>query len=221
MAGEAPPRIRVYLVDDHAVVREGVAWTLADEPDMELVGQAGNGADALKETLALRPEVVIVDLGMPDRDGIDLLESLRAQLPATKLLVLTCHEDESRVVDALHAGAHGYLVKTSTLAEIVHGIRGVTRGSAPISAHLAHAAVGATRPSAREPGDGALESLTARERQVFRLLAEGATTRVTAARLTISPKTVETHRVRIYAKLGCKNAIELTRIAVRAGMIDA
>ena len=213
-------KIQIYLIDDHPVVREGFARALADEPDMRVVGQAGTAAEALKETQQVKPDVVLVDLNIPDRDGIELIGALRAQLPNAKLLVLSCYDDEFRVAEALRAGAQGYLVKTSRLEEVVDGIRRIANGGAPLSPRIAGAVVRAMRKPAGE-GSGGLDSLTPRERQVLRLLAAGVSTRETAARLTISPKTVETHRVRIYAKLGCKSAVELTRIAVRTGLIEA
>src|SRR5277367_5430698 len=220
MAESSLNRIKIYLIDDHPIVREGFARAIADEADMEVVGQAGTAAEALKETIALKPDVVLVDLNIPDRDGIELLGALRAQLPAAKLLVLSGYDDEFRVAEALRAGAQGYLVKTSRLDEVVDGIRRISSGGAPLSPRIAGAVVRAMRKPAGE-GTGGLDALTPRERQVLRLLAAGVSTRETAARLTISPKTVETHRVRIYAKLGCKSAVELTRIAVRTGLIEA
>jgi two-component system, NarL family, nitrate/nitrite response regulator NarL len=213
-------KLQIYLIDDHPVVREGFARALTDEPDMLVVGQAGTAADALRETSTSKPDVVLVDLNIPDRDGIELIGALRAQLPNAKLLVLSCYDDEFRVAEALRAGAQGYLVKTSRLEEVVDGIRRIANGGAPLSPRIAGAVVRAMRKPAGE-GTGGLDALTPRERQVLRLLAAGVSTRETAARLTISPKTVETHRVRIYAKLGCKSAVELTRIAVRTGLIEA
>jgi DNA-binding NarL/FixJ family response regulator len=220
MPDSSANKLRIYLIDDHPVVREGFALALAAEPDMTVVGQAGTAADALRETAICKPDVVLVDLNIPDRDGIELLGALRVQLPHAKLLVLSGYDDEFRVAEALRAGAQGYLVKTSRLEEVVDGIRRISSGGAPLSPRIAGAVVRAMRKPAGE-GAGGLDALTPRERQVLRLLAAGVSTRETAARLTISPKTVETHRVRIYAKLGCKSAVELTRIAVRTGLIEA
>ena len=214
-------RIKIVLIDDHPIVRDGFARAIADEPDMEIVGQAGTAAEALRETLSTKPDVVLVDLNIPDRDGIELLGALRAQLPTAKLLVLSGYDDEFRVAEALRAGAQGYLVKTSRIDEVIEGIRRIFNGGAPLSARIAGAVVKAMRKPTGGEGSSGLEALTPRERQVLRLLAAGTSTRETAARLTISPKTVETHRVRIYAKLGCKSAVELTRIAVRTGLIEA
>jgi DNA-binding NarL/FixJ family response regulator len=209
----------VYLIDDHPIVREAFASAFAAEPDLSLVGQAGTATEALRETLIAKPDVVLVDLNMPDRDGLELLLALRAQLPTAKLLVLSGYDDDYRVAEALRAGAQGYLVKTSPLGEVLDGIRSVAAGGAPLSARIAGAVVKAMRKPTT--GSSGMDALTTRESQVMRMLATGVSTRETAARLTISPKTVETHRVRIYTKLGCKSAIELTRIAMRAGLIDA
>jgi DNA-binding NarL/FixJ family response regulator len=221
MLDTSPTKIKIYLIDDHPIVREGFARAIADEHDMEVMGQAGTAAEALTETLARKPDVILVDLNIPDRDGIELLGALRAQLPSSKLLVLSGYDDEFRVAEALRAGAQGYLVKTAHIDEVIDGIRRIAVGGAPLSARIAGAVVRAMRKPTGPEGGGGLESLTPRERQVLRLLAAGVSTRDTAARLTISPKTVETHRVRIYAKLGCKSAVELTRIAVRTGLIEA
>ena len=221
MAEGSLDRINIYLIDDHPIVREGFARAIADEHDMEVIGQAGTAAEALTDMLTLHPDVVLVDLNIPDRDGIELLGALRAQVPSAKLLVLSGYDDEFRVAEALRAGAQGYLVKTSRLEEVIDGIRRIVTGGAPLSARIAGAVVRAMRKPVGAEGTGGLEALTPRERQVLRLLAAGVSTRDTAARLTISPKTVETHRVRIYAKLGCKSAVELTRIAVRTGLIEA
>lgn len=213
-------QLRVFLIDDHPVVREGFAMAFSAEPDLLVVGQAGTAADALRDVAGTRPDVVLVDLNIPDRDGIEMLSALRTLVPHSKLLVLSGYDDEFRVAEALRAGAQGYLVKTARLEEVIEGIRRIAMGGAPLSPRIAGAVVRAMRKPA---GDGScgLDALTPRERQVLRLLAAGVSTRDTAARLTISPKTVETHRVRIYAKLGCKSAVELTRIAVRTGLIEA
>ncbi len=216
----APPH-KVFLIDDHPIVREGFARAIADQADMCVVGQAGLASEALTLASVLQPDVMLVDLDIPDRDGIELLSALRVQLPHAKLLVLSGHDDEFRVSEALRAGARGYLVKTSRIEEVLEGIRRVVVGGAPLSPRIAGAVVRGIRKPSILDANGGLETLTLRERQVLRLLATGISTREAATRLTISPKTVETHRVRIYAKLGCKSAVELTRIAVRTGLIEA
>ena len=218
---ESPSRkIRVYLIDDHPIVREGFARALADAADIVVAGQADTAAEALKEAIFTSPDVILVDLNMPDRDGIELIGALHARMPEVKLLVLSAYDDEFRVAEALRAGAHGYLVKTSKMEEVIDGIRRSYAGGAALSPRIAGAVVRAMRKPTGQ-GSGALDALTTRERQVLRLLAMGVSTREAAARLTISPKTVETHRVRIYEKLGAKGVVDLTRIAVRSGLVDA
>lgn len=212
--------IRVFLIDDHPVLRESLARALNAESGMVVVGQAGTAGEALHDIPLTKPDVVVVDLNIPDRDGIELLMVLHAQHSNLKLLVLSGYDDEYRVAEALRAGAQGYLVKTAEIAEVVDGIRRIERGEAPLSKRIAGAVVRAMRKPIQE-GLGGLDALTPREKQVLRLLATGRSTREAAAQLTISPKTVETHRVRIYQKLGCKSAVELTRIAVRTGLIEA
>jgi DNA-binding NarL/FixJ family response regulator len=212
--------IRVFLIDDHPIVRESFARALADENDLVVVGQADTAADALKHAPLAKPHVVLVDLAMPDRDGMELLAALRVCIPTAKLLVLSAYDDEYRVAEALRAGAHGYLVKTEKMSEIIDGVRRSASGGSALSPNIAGAVVRAMRKPGAEGASG-MDALTPRERQVVRLLAAGVSTRDTASRLTISPKTIETHRVRIYSKLGCKSAVELTRIAVRSGMIEA
>jgi len=196
-----------------------MARALSAEPEMLVVGGVGTASEALYEIARLRPDVVLVDLNIPDRDGIELLSALHTLYPIARLLVLSGYDDEYRVAEALRAGAQGYLVKTAEVAEVIDGIRAVMRGEAPLSQRIASAVVRAMRKPIPE-GLGGLDALTPRERQVLRLLATGQSTREAAAQLTISPKTVETHRVRIYQKLGCRSAVELTRIAVRSGLIE-
>ncbi|HEY4121124.1 MAG TPA: response regulator transcription factor, partial [Byssovorax sp.] len=145
MADSGGQKIKVYVIDDHPIVRDGFSRAIADEPDMQVVGRAGTAGEALKETAIMKPDVVLVDLNIPDRDGIELLGALRAQLANSKLLVLSGYDDEFRVAEALRAGAQGYLVKTAKLDEVIDGIRRVASGGAPLSAKVAGAVVRAMR----------------------------------------------------------------------------
>jgi DNA-binding NarL/FixJ family response regulator len=220
MVGDPRERIRLYLIDDHPVVRECLARAVSAEDDLEVVGEAATAMDGLAGAVAARPNVVVVDMHLPDRDGPDLIAALRAALPAARLLVVSGYDDEYRVAEALRAGAHGYLLKTSTVDELVKGIRDVAGGGAPLTPKLAEGVLRSMRKPGRA-GSGTIEALTAREIQVLRLFATGLPTRDVARSLGISPKTVETHRVRIYEKLGCKGIVDLTRIAVRTGLVEA
>jgi DNA-binding NarL/FixJ family response regulator len=164
--------------------------------------------------------VILVDLNIPDRDGVELLETLHVQLPCAKLLVLSAYQDAHRVQEALQAGADGYLVKTTPLDQTLAAIRSIAGGGSPFSSSITRFVVDIMRRGAQPGDDIGLGGLSKRELQVFRLLAEGLKTRETAARLTISHKTVETHRIRIYKKLQVNTPAELTRIAVRAGLLE-
>ena len=216
----ARSNLHIYLIDDHPVVREGFARAIADQPDLTVVGQASTAGEGLAQVQELRPDVVLVDLNLPDRDGPELITALREAIPDAKLVVVSGYDDEYRVVEALRAGAHGYLLKTSTLNELVEGIRTAASGGTPLSPRLTDAVLRAMRKPGKQNA-GTIEALTAREVQVLRLFATGLSTREVAASLGISPKTVETHRIRIYEKLGCKSVVDLTRIAVRTGLVEA
>ena len=213
-------KLRVFLVDDHPVVRDGLSRVIADEPDLEVVGAAGTAAEALASVAEAAPDVVLVDLHLPDRDGPDLIAALCVLLPGAKLVVVSSYDDEYRVAEALRAGAHGYLLKTSPVREIVGGVRIAAAGGTPLSPSLSGALLRAMRRTGKN-GLGALDTLTPRELQVLRLFASGLSTSGVASSLGISPKTVETHRIRIYEKLGCRSMVDLTRFAVRSGLIEA
>jgi two-component system nitrate/nitrite response regulator NarL len=212
-------KLRVFVIDDHPIVREGFLKAFADARDLELAGQAGTAADALAQCATSRPDVVLVDLNLPDRDGSEVIVALRAGVPGAKVVVVSAYSDEYRVAEALRAGAHGYLLKTSPTPELVEGIRTAAAGGTPLSPSLADAVLRAMRKPGKQ-GTGTIDSLSAREVQVLRLFATGLSTREVASSLGISPKTVETHRIRIYEKLGCKSVVDLTRIAVRTGLVE-
>lgn len=220
MNGPCEEKLRIFLIDDHPVVREGLARSLADQPEFEIVGQASTAAEALAAIAAARPAVVLVDLNLPDRDGPDLISALRDALPAAKLVVVSGYDDDYRVAEALRAGAHGYLLKTSSVEDLVAGVHTARNGGTPLTPSLADAVMRAVRRPGKSRA-GTIEALTSREIQVLRLFATGLSTREVASSLGISPKTVETHRIRIYEKLGCKSVVDLTRIAVRTGLVQA
>jgi two-component system nitrate/nitrite response regulator NarL len=216
--GTAP--IRVYLIDDHPVVIDGFAVAVAGEPDIVLVGSAASAAEGLAGAGVACPDVLLVDLALPDIGGPQLVASLRAALPAARLVVLSGYDDEFRVAEALRAGAQGYLLKSSPIRELMAGIRTAFSGGTPLSPSLADAVLRAMRRTGKG-SSGTIEALTGRELQVLEGFATGLSTREVAVRLGISPKTVETHRVRIYEKLGARSVVALTRIAVRTGLVRA
>lgn len=212
-------KLGVFVVDDHPIVREGFLKAFDDTPDLTLTGHAGTAAEALSRCPEVRPDIIVIELALPDRDGAEVIAALRGAVPGAKVIVVSGYDDEYRVAEALRAGAHGYLLKTSPTSDLVAGIRTAAAGGSPLSPTLSDAVLRAMRKPGKQ-GTGTIDALTGREVQVLRLFATGLSTRDVAASLGISPKTVETHRIRIYDKLGCKSVVDLTRIAVRTGLVE-
>ena len=212
MKTDAPmaTRIRVLIADDHAVVREGIRHVLSAEEGFEIVGEAGNGADAVRMAAELRPDVVVLDLSMPEQSGLDAAPTLSAS--GARVLVLSIHDHEEYVLQSVRAGAHGYLRKDSSPAELRHAVRTVHEGGSVFSAPVARTLSSALRNERR----GA--ELTPRERDVLVAIASGLTNKEIAARFGISVRTVESHRDALMKKLGVKGAAALTRFAIEAGM---
>jgi two-component system, NarL family, response regulator NreC len=214
----ATRRIRVLLAEDHTIVRQGLRALLQDAPDLEVVGEAADGRAAVAEAVRLAPDLVIMDLSMPNLNGVEATRQICAQVPAARVLVLSMHAGEEYVRPAIRAGAHGYLVKGSGLADLLAAARAVARGQAFFSPAAAAVLLQEARaPTAGEPG----AELSGREREVLQLLAEGHSSREIGAILFISPKTVEGHRARIMAKLGIHDVPGLVRYAVRTGLVSA
>ena len=211
-------RIRVLLADDHTLVRKGLRSLLDAEADLEVVGEAGDGREAVDKARRLRPDVVLMDITMPGLNGLEATRQIRHSLPAAKVLVLTVHANAEYVFQILRAGAAGYLVKQAAVAELIAAIQAVSRGETYLSAAISPKAVEAYRRQA-EAMDVEPPRLTDREREVLQLIAEGRTNREIAARLNVSVKTVEAHRAHVMDKLGLRSTAELTRYALRQGII--
>jgi DNA-binding NarL/FixJ family response regulator len=207
---EQPSRIRVFTVDDHPLLREGIGAIIEHQPDMELVGQAATGAEAVQGFRALRPDVTLMDLRLPDMSGIDAMIAIRAEFPDARLIVLTTVDGDVEIQRALEAGARGFLLKNMPPKEMVDVIRHVHAGKkripAEVAAHLAE-----------HLSD---ESLTQRERDVLRHLAGGNRNRDIGERLFISEETVKVHVKHIMEKLGAKDRTQAVAIAVRRGIIQ-
>lgn len=207
-------QIRVVLVDDHTIVREGIRALLDDCEGIEVVGQASDGHEALTTIEACSPDVVLMDLSMPRLNGIDATERLLKAFPDTHVVILSMHAGHEYVRPAIRAGARGYLIKGAGLADLELAVRSVAQGKAFVSPDAAAALM--------NDGDGLRGAeLSTREREVLQLVAEGHSSRRVSELLNISVKTVEGHRQRIMAKLGATNAVTLVRCAIRLGLVDS
>ncbi|MGZ4341368.1 MAG: response regulator [Solirubrobacteraceae bacterium] len=211
--------IRVLLVDDHAVVREGLRNFLALQDGLEIVGEAGDGAEAIEQARALEPDVILMDLVMPGLDGIGAMRQLRVRSPASRVIVLTSFLDDERVLPAIQAGAAGYLLKNVAPAELARAIRAAHAGEAIIdptaAARLVHAIADDARPRIEEP-----ERLTRRERDVLELIARGQSNKRIALELGISEKTVKTHVGHLLAKLGVSDRTQAALMAIEEGLVS-
>jgi DNA-binding NarL/FixJ family response regulator len=212
--------IRVLVCDDHMMVRQGVRMVLQAQPDIELVGEAGRGEEACALAEQLRPDVVIMDLSLPDISGIEATRRIKAALPDTRVIALTMHEEEPYVLEVLKAGADGYIVKRSAAADLFNAIRAVTQGQAVLDPLVTRAVVAGyvSRPHFPQTRDQI--PLTPREREILILVAEGYTNAEIARKLYISEKTVQTHRSNILDKLGIHDRTEVVRYAIRHGLIE-
>lgn len=213
-------KIRVLVVDDHTVVRDGICALLALAPDIEVVGEAGDGRKALEKVQELLPDVVLMDVAMPSMGGLETTRRIRKDFPNVKVLVLTQYADKEYVFPAIEAGANGFISKTSASSEIATGIRSVHRGDSFLSPSIAKLLVENYQliSGSREKTDP-YDQLTDREREVLKLLAEGHTAQEIAAILQISPKTVDGYKTSLMDKLGIHNRIDLVKYALRKGII--
>ena len=211
--------IRILIADDHTLVRESLVGLLQSEGDVQVVAQAADGIETLEKAVAVRPDVVVADLSMPHLGGIEVVRRLRDALPETRVLVLTMHQEDEYVLQAVRAGASGYLVKDSAAAELLVAVRNLHAGRGHFGPQAAHALAQQLQHPERTHDDP-YGRLTAREREVFHLIAEGHTTKEIARKLDISAKTAENHRARVLDKVGVRNTAELVRYALRKGLLD-
>lgn len=211
--------IQIILADDHAIVRDGLARSMQQEEDMAVIGQAANGHDAVKLALAERPDIVVMDVSMPDLNGIEATRVIVSQCPEVKVLVLSMHARKSFIVEMFRAGAKGYLLKDCEFDELAHAIRIVVGGKAYLSPAITDVVIESyyTQQS-NGMAFSVFSVLTPREREVLQLLAEGNSTKQIGQRLFISPKTVEVHRLKIMDKLNLNNVAQLTKYAIQEGL---
>lgn len=208
--------LRIVLIDDHTVLRTGLRLMLETHPELEIVGEASDGAEGILEVRRLKPDLVILDLSMPGLGGMELLRQVMAEQPWVRVLVLTMHDDVEFVRNALAAGAMGYVLKRAADTELVHAIRLVARGETYVYPSLAARLF---REAHREPR-AQQGRLSQREVEVLQLIALGYTYQEIAERLALSVKTVETHKARVCDKLGLKTRAELVRYAINNGLVQ-
>jgi two-component system response regulator NreC len=209
-------KIRILLADDHAVVRQGFKMILAAQPDMEIVGEAGNGREALDLAGQLQPDIVVMDVAMPELNGIEATRRLTDLAPRARVLALSMHKDSVYVREILRAGARGYLLKDSISSDLLAAVRAVARGEGYLSPGVSDAVLNDYRRHVTDP----IDLLTSREREVLQMIAEGKTNKEIAVVLNLSVYTVDAHRGRIMEKLNLHSATDLVRFAVRCGLID-
>lgn len=209
-------RTRILLADDHRMVRQGFKLILQAQEDMDVVGETGNGREALEMAKALRPDVVVMDVTMPELNGIEATRRIREAEPLVRVLGLSVHRDAVYVREMVRAGAEGYILKESADSELIAAVRAVARGDSYLSPEVAGAVLKDYRKHATNP----LDLLSTREREVLQQLAEGHTNKEIAALLNLSVYTVDGHRTRIMEKLGLHSVGELVRFAVRNGLVE-
>lgn len=209
--------IRVLLVDDHPVVREGIRGMLSSEPDLDIVGEAGSGPEAVARVAALEPDVVLMDLRMPGGDGAEATERIRADHPGVHVLVLTTYDTDTDILRAVEAGATGYLLKDTPRADLADAVRSAARGETVLSGRLAGKLL--SRVRRREPAPEKPATLSPREVEVLRLAAEGRTNAAIGRALHISATTVKTHLMRAYEKLGVGDRTAAVSQALRRGLL--
>ena len=215
------PRLRLLLADDHTIVRHGLRKIVEEKPEWQVVAQASNGRDAVKQALSIQPDVAILDIGMPLLNGIDATAQIVRRAPEVKVLILSMYSQEAYVSRALHAGATGYLLKDSAGKDLIKAIATVATGKSYFSPAIAKLMLDDyVRRVASTNIVDKYDSLSEREREIFQLIAEGRSNKEVAEMLGISLATVETHRARILEKLDVHNTAELVLYAVRRGVIS-
>ncbi len=212
--------LRIFLADDHAVVREGLKALINAQPGMEVSGEAGDGRSACQQVQHLQPDVAVMDVSMPELNGVQATQQLKQACPHVKVLALTVHEDKGYLRQLLEAGASGYVLKRAAAEELIHAIRTVAAGGVYLDPALAGKVVGSfvRHPAGKGPAEGS--DLSDRETEVLRLIAEGYSNKEIAGRLTLSVKTVETYKARSMEKLGLHSRAEIVRYALQRGWLQ-
>ena len=209
--------LRILIADDHGVVRGGLRLLLDRQPDFEVVGEGSDGAEAIELALALKPDICIFDVAMPKRTGLDATREIKAQLPGTHVLILSMHDDERYLFEALKAGAGGYVLKKEADQFLVEAVRAVARGDSFLTNDAQRRLV---REWIEDDSAGPVEPLTPREQEVLKLIAEAHTNKQISEVLNLAEKTVESHRANLLRKLGMRDRVQLVRYAIRRGLVE-
>jgi len=213
-------KIKVLIVDDHAILRDGISALLSLAADIEVIGEAENGREAIDRARQLAPDVVLMDIAMPAMDGLEATRHIHKESPQMKVLTLTQYDDREHLLSLLEAGAEGFISKTAASSELASAIRSVYQGDSFLSPSVAKLLLKHYRQGVRVgKGQDPYDQLTDREREVLKLLAEGHTSQQIADTLVISPKTVDGHRTNLMAKLDIHNRTDLVKYALRKGII--
>ncbi len=214
-------RYRVLVADDHSIFREGIKMVLSRNQDLEIIAEAEDGRAAVKEALAHRPDLVIMDISMPGLTGIEATREILAQSPQTRVIILSVHSRKTFIMEALKAGARGYVVKDSAGEKLLDAVGAVLKGESYLDSPVASLLVEEfVRLPLSNPEGDLSPALTERELQVLRLIVDGLTNKQIAEHLCISPKTVENHRGNIMAKLGLHDVIDMVKYAISTGLVD-
>jgi two-component system response regulator NreC len=210
--------MKILLVDDHEIMREGICALLRKHPEMEVIGQAADGRTAVDMVRQLQPDVVVMDIGMPNLNGIEATRQMTAENPHLKIMALSTHSDGSVVAKMIKAGATGYMLKESAFSELLDGLRTMAEGKTYLCSKISKVVFADYINLLTNPRAEVMDGLTCREREVLQLVAEGHTTKDIAKELHLSPKTVDSHREHIMEKLGVRNVAGLTKYAIREGL---
>lgn len=215
--------MEIMIVDDHPLFREGLKTIISRDEKYVVTAEAGNGKEGMKLGRKHRPDIMLVDISMPGKNGIQMIRELKENLPHTRFIIISMHSEADYIVEAFRSGATGYMIKESAADNLIKGLDTVAKGELFLDNALSQEVVFKLMQAKTESGGADLEpysTLTAREQEVMRMLAEGLNTKEVAGKLFISPKTVENHRTNLMKKLGLQNTVELVRYAARLGLID-
>jgi DNA-binding NarL/FixJ family response regulator len=211
--------VSVLLADDHEVLRRGLRQIIEDQPGWTVCGEAGNGREAVELATKEKPDIAVIDISMPELNGLEATRQIRKASPRTEVLVFTMHENENLVREVLSAGARGYLMKSDAARHIVAAVDALSRHKPFFTSNVSETLLeGFLRAGTRSDGDVDRETITPREREIIQLLAEGHSNKAVATKLGISVKTAETHRATIMRKLGASSVVEIVRYAIRNGI---